>query len=181
MSIAPLLHEQLVVRQRLGRPRIIMNRDNTAPYLSRFYLRGRPRMPDGSEPFDEAGNPYPQAIWPKGWSAMVHRFHESDAPGALHNHPWEWGASLILAGGYCEHRRVGDGVVLQDFLAGDHNVLRQDTFHRVELHGDECWTLFVTGAKVDDWGFWLPDDDDEVVPWRQYLARMRGGKRAVQA
>lgn len=175
MDLRPLLHERLVVRQALGRPRIILDRDGVSPYLSRFYLRGKPTMPDGSEPFDSFGNPFPEARFPDGISTMVHRFHASDAPGALHNHPWRWSGSLVLAGGYREQRRDFTqpyGIAERDVLPGQFNYIRGSDYHRVELLDDECWTIFMTGPKNDGWGFWDPATG-RTTPWRQYLKEQR--------
>ena len=40
---------------RLSNPRVIYDMTGTSPYLSRYYLLGRPRMADGSDPFDQYG------------------------------------------------------------------------------------------------------------------------------
>lgn len=87
-------------------PRVIQDGTGEIPYLSRWYLRGRPWMADGSDPFDHFGNPKPEAIWPKGIGVYLHRFHRSDVDRELHSHPWAWSYSIILAGGYIEERRM---------------------------------------------------------------------------
>jgi hypothetical protein len=56
---------------------------NGKPYLTRCYLFGKDRA---------WGNVY------------LHHFHSSDQGDELHNHPWVWGLSLVLAGGYSEER-----------------------------------------------------------------------------
>jgi hypothetical protein len=53
------------------------------PYLTRCYLFGKDRT---------WGNIY------------LHHFHASDQGLELHNHPWEWGYSFVLSGGYLEER-----------------------------------------------------------------------------
>jgi hypothetical protein len=58
---------------------------NGKPYLTRCYLFGKDRT---------WGNIY------------LHHFHSSDQGDELHNHPWVWGLSLVLAGGYYEERVV---------------------------------------------------------------------------
>lgn len=91
----------------------------------------------------------------EGASAYLHQFLRSDDDRALHDHPYG-SVSIILRGAYHEHlagtvvlRQVGD-VVVRDAVAP----------HRVELldHAETglpapCWTLFLTGPRVRDWGF----------------------------
>ena len=82
-----------------------------------------------------------------------HRFVGSDPERGLHDHPWRWAASLVLAGWYLEQKR--DGLHRRTFG----NLLDGDTFHRVILPcvERECWTLFVhTTRDVKTWGFMLP-------------------------
>lgn len=99
----------------------------------------------------------------KHFGVKLHQFVRSDSDAELHNHPWDWAASLILAGGYSEERRVvsssdngrwHDTVQQRFFLPFSLNFLRANTFHRVDLLEEDCWTIFVTGPKVQSWGFW---------------------------
>jgi hypothetical protein len=94
----------------------------------------------------------------------LHRFYRGDEDRHQHNHPYTWGVSLILVGGYIEHRtdsaeeraRLCEGFrhcfVRRPWAA---NHLHAETFHRVELfeEGGECWTLFLSGPVVRPWGF----------------------------
>lgn len=165
----------------LPRPRIIYDGTGKSPYLSRYYLHGRPTMPDGSEPFDAFGDPRPGAKWEKTFGVYLHRFHRGDEDRELHNHPWEWSFSFILVGGYREERRVKrwvwnayeDAVEIHIKPPGAFNAIGKDDFHRVDLLDGECWTLFVTGPKVDTWGFW-ERATGEFLPWREFVNRKRG-------
>jgi hypothetical protein len=65
------------------------------------------------------------------------------------------------------------------YLPGDENVLKPDTFHRVDLLGDDCWTLFVVSARVQSWHFW-DRDTGKITPWREALAA-RGLVPAAEA
>ncbi|MGN6103521.1 MAG: hypothetical protein ACTHU0_00210 [Kofleriaceae bacterium] len=48
------------------------------------------------------------------------------------------------------------------------NRLTDTDYHRVrELRGD-VWTLFITGPRVQDWGFLV---DGDHVPWTKYLGK----------
>jgi hypothetical protein len=126
-------------------------------YLSRYYLipSQRPTMADGSEPFDPWGNTIKGAIWPnKSWAIYLHHFHRSDVDRELHNHPWRWAVSLILVGGYREERRVGNRVTYRFLRPGMLNILTDKDFHRVDLVEKDAWSLFLTGPKIQGWGFW---------------------------
>ncbi|WP_291295838.1 hypothetical protein [Elioraea sp.] len=107
-------------------------------------------------------NPYLLRWWviPRNrwFNVYFHHFRRSDDDRALHDHPW-WSISVILHGpGYREHladgsapwRRCG-AVIARGATAA----------HRVELLLDEgfelpVWTLFITGPRVREWGFWCP-------------------------
>jgi len=85
-----------------------------------------------------------------GWRVYLHRFLASDPDRGLHDHPWGWSVSLILAGGYSE---VRDGA-LRRLFPGQVNLIRGHDFHRILLdEGDEAWTLFLHGPRVKGWGF----------------------------
>jgi|SRR5271154_3074577 len=156
-------------------PRVIYDREGKSPYLSRHYLIGAPYMKDGSTPIDRFGNPKPEAVFPKGFgfSLFLHRFHRSDDDEALHNHPWAWAWSLILAGGYKEEYRVGDDVTWRIVGPGRLIKITKDHFHRVDLLEKDSWSLFVAGPKEANWGFW-DRTTKEFWPWRDFIAKVRG-------
>ncbi len=96
-----------------------------------------------------------------GMRVYLHRFVASDPDRGLHDHPWSWAVSWILAGRYDEVRadplarpRARARVVTR--RAGRINRIRGTNFHRILLPRDvrECWTLFVHGPRVKGWGFW---------------------------
>ena len=99
----------------------------------------------------------------------LQHFHRGDEDRELHGHPWH-GVSLILSGGYREERRAGNSVVSKVFLPGDVNVICPDTYHRIDLLREDCWTLFATGPVVAKWGFWSRDTG-EFTPWRKFIER----------
>jgi hypothetical protein len=156
----------------MSKPRVIYDIDGATPYLSRYYLVGRPTMPDGGEPFDKFGNPHPDAVFPKALGLYLHRFHRGDADRELHNHPWRWSLALILSGGYVEERRRGDAVETRFIRPGRLNWIGHDDFHRVDLPTGEAWTLFLAGPKVSSWGFW-DRTSGATVPWREFLTQKR--------
>lgn len=189
MGLVRFLLEAIVERwQLLGAPRVIYDREGVDPYLSRYYILGRPTMPDGSYAFDKYGNMLPGAVSSRhgdNFGLYIHKFHRSDEDHALHNHPWQWAASLILAGGYREEKRVtlgtGDprysepryaSVEARIFRPGDINVLTSDTFHRVDLLDGEAWSIFLVGPRFSSWGFW-DRESGAFMPWRAFLAKIR--------
>jgi hypothetical protein len=99
--------------------------DGDAPYLERYYL-----------------------FTAFGVRVYLHRFVASDPDQGLHDHPWPWAFSILLAGWYWEHRR--DGVRKVRWF----NWLIGDSFHRVVLDDRHVWTIFAHRARrVKPWGF----------------------------
>ena len=106
------------------------------PYLSRWYLLPK--------------NYY--------FNIMVHEYHRSDDDRANHDHPW-WNLSFVLRGGFMEWSGPYDegGVFLR--VQGDVVRRRPEAAHRIELFDKRPVapvTLFLTGPKVREWGFWCP-------------------------
>lgn len=110
-----------------------------------------------------------------GVRCYIHRFVGSDPERGLHDHPWRWAASLVLAGWYLEERRDGT----RRRRIG--NLLSADTFHRVVIpEGQtECWTLFLHSARdVKSWGFLSaePGGMKGMHVWSPYAYVREGGK-----
>lgn len=82
----------------------------------------------------------------------LHHFHRPDTGPHLHNHPFRWAISLVLAGSYRETRlRTGSVPVTRHVRRL--NILTDHDYHMIQqLHGD-VWTLFVVGPRVQQWGF----------------------------
>lgn len=128
-----------------------------------------------------------------GVRPYLHHFHRPDVDRWVHNHPWSWALSIVLAGSYEEERL--DQVVEYEVAAparagtkwnefGPHahkrevltdrrvvrwfNFLTRRDYHRVlELHGD-VWTIFVTGPRQQSWGFLV---DGKHVDYRDYFKK----------
>ncbi len=84
-----------------------------------------------------------------GVRIYLHRFVACDEDG-LHDHPFRWSGSLILAGWY--HEDLWSGRVKRRFF----NVIGPNRFHRVVLpenEGADVWTLFFHTPRVKPWGF----------------------------
>ena len=116
------------------------------PYLLRWYIIPRNRF----------------------FNIYLHKFLRDDDDRALHDHPWH-SLSIGLKGRYKEimpgrwvMRRPGVPV----FRRATHQ-------HRIVLLTDwktladrPVWTLFITGPKVRDWGFWCPQG---FIPWQRFV------------
>jgi hypothetical protein len=128
-----------------------------SPYLRRHWLLPR--------------NPF--------FNVYVHEFLRSDDDRALHDHPWLFNASWLLQGYYFEHS--ANGCALR--LAGDVKFRWGPAPHRIELLGSRaqagevvtepwhhalpCWTLFITGPRVREWGFLCQQG---WVHWKRFTA-----------
>ena len=134
---------------KLGRRRVITERDSDVPYLVRYYLflKNRKHFP---------------------FNITLHKVLVSDV-AVLHDHPWSY-ATLILKGGYYENTPNG-----RFWRGPGHFRYRSASdLHYLELDKDAdgneipCWSLFFMGRKAGAWGFikngiWVHNKD--------YLAR----------
>ncbi len=136
---------------------IIGGKEN--PYLCRHFLIPRNRF----------------------FNVYVHEFLRSDEDRAHHCHPWMFRVSWMLRNSYIAHTIKNGGVhvaKLRDegsvefqWGASPHRVellrvaeTEHDLFHAKELPAQPCWTLFITGPVVREWGFhcqhgWVPWQD----------------------
>ncbi len=121
-------------------------------------------------------NPYIHRWWiiPRNrlFNVYLHYILRSDDELALHDHPW-WNLSIILKGGYEEVRPTetrwrGPGSI----------ILRKATCaHRLVLPVRNggirfCWSLFITGPKLRNWGFHCPQG---WVPWERFVSKTDTG------
>jgi hypothetical protein len=123
----------------LDRKRIIMDRENNAPYLERYYifLKDRTWFP---------------------FNIFIHKFLKSD-PDDVHDHPWPY-ATLILKGGYWEWIPVFNtmGEKFTEYKVwrgpGHFRFCHAESYHRIELDPEvTAWSLFIPGPKKREWGF----------------------------
>lgn len=117
------------------------------------------------------------------FNIYVHQFLRSDDDRALHDHPWLFNCSILLEGSYREwfdvlrrhiHGRYWIMRESADRTAGDVKFRWGAAPHRVELHQDPfsethhslpCWTVFITGPRVREWGFHCPQG---WVHWKKF-------------
>lgn len=106
------------------------------------------------------------------FNIYLHRFLRSDDDRALHDHPWG-NVSLLIDGEYTEHTISAGGVQhRQIYTAGDLKFRRATAAHRVELHAGPCWSLFITGPVIREWGFHCPAG---WRPWKQFVSDRDNG------
>jgi hypothetical protein len=138
--------------ERMGRKRIVMDRESDEPYLERYYLflKDRDRFP---------------------FNVFLHKFLKGD-PDDVHDHPWPY-ATLILKGGYYEWLPQFDskGNKIAEMCVwrgpGSFRICRANSYHRIELDPSvTAWTLFMPGPKKRDWGFLV---NNKWIQHEQYL------------
>jgi len=138
--------------ERMGRKRIVMDRQSDEPYLERYYLflKDRDRFP---------------------FNVFLHKFLKGDPDDVL-DHPWPY-ATLILKGGYYEWLPQFDskGNKIAEMCVwrgpGSFRVCRANSYHRIELDPSvTAWTLFMPGPKKRDWGFLV---NNKWIQHEQYL------------
>jgi len=129
-----------------------------------------------------AERPYLRRHWliPRNrfFNVYVHEFLRSDDDRALHDHPWLFNASWLIAGSYCEHTIRAGGIVEKMVrVAGAWKFRWGPAPHRVELlqdpfaetlHELPCWTVFITGPRVRNWGFYCMERG--WIPWQRFTA-----------
>lgn len=114
-------------------------------------------------------------------NVYLHEFCRSDTDRALHDHPYLFNASWLLAGDYTEHT-FSSKPLKRAALPSTQAVVRErgdfvfrwgGAPHRIVL--DErlsgpahVWTLFFTGPRVREWGFWCPKG---WRPWHEFVTR----------
>lgn len=145
--LATWLFEHLFLRVVSVRgPDLVIGADKGTPYLSRWFVIPRNR-------------------W---FNVYLHCFERSDDDRALHDHPWLFNASLVLAGQYTEHTIAAGGIHRRATLSvGQFRARWGGAPHRIELTQGPVWTLFITGPVVRRWGFHCPQG---WVHWSDFTA-----------
>ena len=138
--------------ERVGRKRIVMDRQSDEPYLERYYL------------FLKDRNWFP-------FNIFLHKFLKGD-PDDVHDHPWPY-ATLILKGGYYEwtaefdENNIKIGETRHWRGPGHFRVCSANSFHRIELKpGVTAWTMFMPGPQKREWGFLV---NNQWIQHEQYL------------
>lgn len=119
------------------KPDVVIGSDSK-PYMFRWYVLPRNR-----------------------WlNIYLHKFLADDDDRALHDHPWP-SMSIMLKGAALEMLPGCSRLI----VAGDVVFRTAEHKHRLVVIDPPTWTLFITGSKVRDWGFWCPQG---FVPWQKF-------------
>lgn len=124
-----------------------------------------------------AEDPYMQRWWiiprNKFFNIYLHHFLHSDEDRALHDHPW-WNLSILLKGGYVEHTIAAGGVNRAvSYKQGEMKFRFASVAHRVELDRGPCWSLFITGPVIREWGFHCPKGWRH---WKKFVSERDAGQ-----
>jgi hypothetical protein len=95
------------------------------------------------------------------FNVYVHCFWRGDNDRELHDHPW-WNLSIILEGHYleeipsCHWRKYTHGRATTVVFRGEGDVIRRRAgqMHRIYVSKPPVYSLFITGPKIRDWGFY---------------------------
>jgi hypothetical protein len=141
MEDASLQDLQVWARAKMQRPPDFVIGDPEKPYMRRWFVAPR--------------NPF--------CNVYLHQILRSDDDRAGHDHPWD-NRTLVIEGGYDEilfgaptpwqesgrvQRQPGDIV---DRVA-------TDTHRLIVPDGREAISLFMTGPRLREWGFWCADGE----------------------
>jgi hypothetical protein len=110
-----------------------------------------PRAPDFI--IGGAEHPYIYRWWliPRNtiFNIYLHKIVRDDDDRALHDHPWV-NCSIIIKGRYVEVTPKGR-FLRKSWIP----IFRRPTAaHRLELVDGHCWSLFITGPRIREWGFY---------------------------
>lgn len=102
-------------------------------------------------------------------NVYLHVFKTSDVDTETHDHPWP-NMSILLNKGYWEYvgRSYQEPLERHLRLWGSIVFRRAETAHRIELfrEPDFVVTLFLTGPRVREWGFWTRKG---WIQWEQFI------------
>ena len=139
---------------KLGRYRLVPDRQTGEDYLHRYYLflKDRKWFP---------------------FNITLHKIVKSDDP-IFHDHPWAY-MTIILKGGYWEWTPVfnNEGKKIAEFQTwrGPGSIVMRGAkeYHRLELDPDvgPATTLFFMGPQQREWGF-LVDKTKQKTQWIQW-------------
>lgn len=137
------------------------------------FLRSRVMRVMRSRPPDfiigTTDNPYLLRWWAiprnRWFNIYLHKFMRDDDDRALHDHPW-LNCSIVLTAGYFEETPSGRLWRAPGTIRFRQAVAR----HRIELQrvngvSIPAITIFITGPRIREWGFWCPKG---FIPWQRF-------------
>lgn len=128
-TLAKFLSNKLIPPVRVP-DRVYGSPDDPVPYLIRWHLIPKNKI----------------------FNIYLHHFVRGDMDHELHDHPWA-NVSFLLQGEYTEETQKGQKI----YKAGALKFRGASFAHRVDLHDGPCWSLFMTGPRIRDWGFYHED------------------------
>jgi hypothetical protein len=143
---------------KLGRYRLIPDRQTGEDYMHRYYLflKDRKKFP---------------------FNVTLHKILKSDDP-IYHDHPWPY-MTIILKGGYWEHTPIfnSKGQVFADIQKwrgpGSIIIRKANEYHWLEMDENvgPATTLFFMGPQQRDWGFLINKTKikQQWIQWKNYL------------
>lgn len=177
-------------------PDFIVGADSEGgPYLLRWYITPWRRWRDQADANPTRCNRYKAAASRLLPNLYLHCFLRDDDDRALHDHP-SWAVSYILRGGYIEHTIADGGIHRRtEYRPGSLRFMTTRHAHRIELYSivfkprslgkttfffplqlpdkRKCWTLFMFGPTLREWGFHCPHRG--WVPWEEFTAAGKPG------
>ena len=101
------------------------------------------------------------------FNIYLHQFVGADHGAHAHDHPW-WNMTIKLWGDYGEIGLSRAGML------GERIIVRAAAdCHKIVDVDAPCWTLFITGPVVRDWGFWV---DGKWVKHTEHLNPIQDGE-----
>ena len=147
------------VMNKLGRYRLIPDRQTGEDYMHRYYLFLK----------DRTWFPF---------NITLHKIVRSDDP-IMHDHPWSY-MTIILKGGYWEHTPIfnNEGKMFAEFQTwrGPGSIIKRKAgeYHWLELDENvgPATTLFFMGRQQRDWGFLVQTKKGlhRWIKWTDYLS-----------
>lgn len=146
---------------KLGRYRLIPDRQTGENYMHRYYLlfKDRKKFPI---------------------NVTLHKIVKSDDP-IFHDHPWPY-LTIILKGGYYEHTPFynNEGMMIGELSRwrgpGSFIWRKAKEFHWLELDANQpVTTLFFMGPQQRDWGFLVGRTKTKRrwIQWENYLTNYK--------
>jgi len=139
--------------------------------------------------------PYMRRWWviPRNhyFNIYLHQILADDNDEALHDHPW-WNMSWLLSGRYVEWmpkpphwtterplpfvREEGEIVFRRAIAAHRLQLFSERVDGKLTFRREPCWTLFVTGPLIREWGFYCPNGWRH---WRLFTEEGKKGQRGI--
>lgn len=121
------------------------------------------------------------------FNIYYHIVMRSDDDRALHDHPW-WNFSIVLEGGYFEHKILEGGVTTKRWYGPGSVLFRRsgDYAHRLELDWEQTFdqatqtgdgreiparSIFITGPTLRRWGFHHPLGWVDAYDWDDFMRK----------